>query len=330
MMLMKSFRILNSMRHPNGLFSASKISVRTGYDKSWIRDNVYESMGLEAIDPDMAARTYHALLDIFLKHEWKIDWAIKNKPTQSYQYIHARYHPHKLTEFWEEWGNKQNDAVGAFLFKIADLMDKGVRVLRDSNDKRIIEKLVMYLGSIEYWQDTDNGIWEENEEVHASSIGACVAGLKRISRYVDVPEWLIHEGEMTLNTLLPRESDTKHTDMALLSLIWPYNVVSREQRDRILANVETRLLRNRGVIRYEGDRYYNRDGEAEWTMGLAWLAVIYKHMEDFAKYRFYVQKTIDAMNDNGELPELYFSASNKYNENTPLGWAQALYIIAVS
>jgi len=329
-MLMQSFRILNSIRHPNGLFSASKTSVNTGYDKSWIRDNIYTAMGFESIDPDMAVRTYHALLDIFLKHEWKIDWAIKHRPLHAYQYIHARYHPLKLTEFWEEWGNKQNDAVGAFLFKVADLMDKGINVIRDSNDERILQKLVFYLKSIEYWHDKDNGMWEENEEVHASSVGACLAGLMKISRYVDVPIELIEKGRETLNRLLPRESETKEVDMALLSLIWPYNVVTEEQREKILANVEMRLLRNRGVIRYIDDRYYNRNGEAEWTMGLAWLAIIYKRMGNFMKHRFYIQKTMDAMNANGELPELYFANTEKHNENSPLGWAQALYMVAVS
>ncbi|MFC1733915.1 glycoside hydrolase family 15 protein [candidate division KSB1 bacterium] len=230
------------MRHPNGLFSASRISVSTGYDKSWIRDNIYEAMGLEAIDPDMAVRTYHALLDIFLKHEFKIDHAIKQKPIHAYQYIHARYHPLKLTEFWEEWGNKQNDAIGAFLFKIGDLMDKGLKIVRDSNDARIVHKLVLYLKSIEYWKDADNGIWEENEEVHASSVGACVAGLIKISKYVDVPDELIMKGKEVLNNLLPRESETKEVDLALLSLIWPYNIVTKEQREQILANVEMKLL----------------------------------------------------------------------------------------
>lgn len=329
-MLMQSFRILNSIRHPNGLFSASKINAGTGYDKSWIRDNIYAAMGLESIDPAMVVRTYHALLDIFLKHEWKMDWAIKEKPRHSYQYIHARYNPLNLSEFWEEWGNKQNDAIGAFLFKIADLMDKGIKVLRDSNDARIIQKLVYYLKSIEYWHDRDNGMWEEEEEVHASSVGACVAGLMKISRYADVPEGLIEKGKEILNRLLPRESETKEVDLALLSLIWPFNIVTDEQREQILNNVELKLLRNRGIIRYSGDKYYNREGEAEWTMGLAWLAIIYKRMENFTKHRFYMQKTMDAMNSDGELPELYFANSDAFNENTPLGWAQALYMVAVS
>jgi len=152
----------------------------------------------------------------------------------------------------------------------------------------------------------------------------------RISKYTDVPERLIEKGQETLNRLLPRESKTKETDLALLSLIWPYNIVTEEQREQILSNVELKLLRNRGVIRYAGDKYYNMNGEAEWTMGLAWLAIIYKRMENFTKYRFYMQKTMDTMNNEGELPELYFANSEKHNENSPLGWAQALYMIAVS
>jgi len=326
--IMKSFQILNSLRHPNGLFSAANNGASTGYDKAWIRDNIYEALGLEAVDPFLAVRTYHALLDILLKHESKIDWAIKAKPQYTYQYIHARFDAHSMNEMWEEWGNKQNDTIGALLFKVADLMDKGFVVIRDENDYRIIQKLVCYLVSIEYWHDKDNGIWEENEEVHASSVGACVAGLMRISAYVNVPQWMIEKGRDKLNELLPRESETKDTDLALLSLIYPYDIVTEEQREQILENVEEKLLRNKGVIRYVGDQYYNQNGEAEWCFGLPWLAIIYKQTGNMSKHRFFLQKTIDAMNDNEELPELYYADSEEHNENSPLGWGQALFLVA--
>ena len=39
-------------------------------------------------------------------------------------------------------------------------------------------------------------------------------------------------------------------------------------------------------------------------------------------------KTHKVMNKNGELPELYFAKTDEHNENTPLGWSQALYLIA--
>jgi len=86
--------------------------------------------------------------------------------------------------------------------------------------------------------------------------------------------------------LHPRESETKEVDMALLSLIYPYNIVNKKQREKILKNIETKLLKEKGVIRYIGDKYYYRKGEAQWTNGLAWLAIIYKQLKNPSKYAF--------------------------------------------
>jgi phosphorylase kinase alpha/beta subunit len=326
----KSAQILDSLRYSNGLFAASRHDVGTGYNVAWIRDNVYAAIGMETVSKTKAVAAFHTLLDIFLKHEYKIDWAIKESPDSSFKYIHARYHPETLEEFHEEWGNKQHDAVGAFLFKVGELERKGIKVLRNRHDKRVIKKLVQYLESIEYWHNPDNGMWEENEEVHASSIGACLAGLEQIKHIVYVPKHLIDKGRDALNRLLPCESETKNVDLALLSLIYPYNIVTPEQAKHIVENVEEMLVRNKGVIRYTGDKYYDANGEAEWTFGFPWLAIIFKQMKMPHKYAFYMRKTVEAMNDKGELPELYYANSNYYNANCPLGWAQAMLLVALS
>ena len=326
-MLTKSIKIIKKMQYPSGLFAASRMSVKTGYNLAWIRDNVYTAIGLEAAQKySLVKKISRALLDVLLKHEYKIDWAIKEKPKYHYQYIHARYDPVTMEELWENWGNKQNDAIGALLFKIGDLEEKGIKILRNENDLRILQKLICYLESIEYWHDKDNGMWEENEEIHASSIGACVTGLKKIGKILNVPKDLIKKGEIALNKILPRESETKETDLALLSLIYPYDIVTKEQRGLILKNVEEKLLRKNGVVRYLGDKYNYRNGEAQWTKGLPWLAIIYKKLNQPDKYSFYMRKTIEAMNEQGELPELYYADSNEHNENCPLAWSQALFV----
>ena len=115
--------------------------------------------------------------------------------------------------------------------------------------------------------------------------------------------------------------------MALLSLIYPYNVVSREIALSILENVEKDLVREKGVIRYKGDNYYNNNGEAEWTQGLSWLAIIYNQLGMTDKYTYYMKKAFNAVNEKGELPELYFANSDMHNENSPLGWSQALFLV---
>jgi len=330
-MLTHSIHLLKGLQYPSGLFAASRLDANTGYHLAWIRDNMYAALGFEAVRQfKEVVKTYHALLDIFKKHEYKIDWMITQpSPKHSWRYIHARYNPVNGEEIWEEWGNKQNDAIGAFLFKIGDLEAKGIRVIRNLEDLRIVQKLVNYLAAIEYWHDADNGMWEEAEDVHASSIGACVAGLKKVQMLVDVAPALIKKGEDALNKLLPNETATRDVDLSLLSLIYPYNIVSKEQRSMILKNVENMLVRERGVLRYVDDKYYNNGlGEAEWTMGFCWLAIIYKQLNVPNKYAFYMRKAAEAMTPRGELPELYYANTNLHNDNYPLSWAQSLYVVA--
>ena len=333
----KHLKILKSLQVKSGLFLASSEGISTGYDKPWLRDNFYETIAFEVIgDWKTVEKTYRAILNIFLKHEEKIDWAIKEKPKESYKYIHARFHPETFDEFWESWGNKQNDAVGCILFRIGELENNQKRsILKTKDHVRIINKLVKYLDAIEYWHDEDSGMWEEGEELHASSVGACVAGLRSVSKlpHIEVPISLIRKGEKALDALLPRESGQKFVDLALLSLIWPYNVVSEEQRDEILENIEYHLLRERGVVRYKGDRYFNKNEdevseEAEWTFGLSWLAIIYEKMGEKDKALDLLQDLI-AIDTSDGMPELYFSNSPEYNENTPLGWSESLFIVAL-
>lgn len=330
---------LDTLLTPSGLFRAAAKDVSTGYDKAWLRDNFYECLAFEYVGRwDIVQKTYRAILDIFLKHEEKIDWAIANKPTEKFQYIHPRYHPETFDEFWEEWGNKQHDAIGAILFRIGELEQHAdFSVIESADDKRIIQKLVNYLESIAYWEDPDNGVWEEAEEVHASSVGACVAGLKKINEldYIHVNEELIEKGEQVLHSLLPRESKHKFTDLAELSLIYPYEVVTETERDQILENVEYHLVKNLGVIRYKGDLYYNRDPvdhssqEAEWTFGLSWLAIIYERMGNKPKAEEYMQRAMATVNAVGEVPELYYSNSEEHNENSPLGWSESMFVVAL-
>jgi phosphorylase kinase alpha/beta subunit len=330
--------ILRKLIAPSGLFlAAADVGVSTGYDKSWLRDNFYEVMAFEEMGEwEVSRKTWHALLDIFLKHEDKINWAIEKRPQFSYQYIHARYNPETFEEFWEEWGNKQNDAVGCILFALGKLELEGKSVVRSEDDKRIIQRLADYLVAIEYWHDADNGVWEEYEEVHSSSVGACVAGLKKIkeAKLAEVKDEFIASGQESLNIRLPRESKTKFTDLALLSLIYPYHVVDEKQEKLILSNLEYHLSRDKGIIRYRNDRYYNvnEDGfseEAEWTMGFPWLSIIYRERGDDRRADFWLEKARGATDEKGKMPELYFSHTDTPNENNPLGWAESLLVVAL-
>jgi GH15 family glucan-1,4-alpha-glucosidase len=49
---------------------------------------------------------------------------------------------------------------------------------------------------------------------------------------------------------------------------------------------------------------------------------------NISKAKEYIKRTEEVMLEDGSLPELYFANSSKFNGNTPLGWSNAMYILA--
>lgn len=341
--LTESYKILDSLRLPHGMYVASPSS---DYNYVWLRDSFYEVMPYLTHSCDRYEKTYHRILDLFKEYEWKLDAAKKNKPTKAWEYIHARYQAENVTEIDVPWGHVQHDSIGAVLFGIGQGLKEGKTILRDEKDKEIIQKMVDYLFACKYWLDADNGMWEEWREIHSSSIGACIAGLKSIKNFAYVPDELIEKGEIALGNMFPFESADRPVDLSQLSLIYPYDVLKNEEEKKtILQRVEAHLLKSNGVIRYLGDSYYSTlektDGrdkplthyygtEAEWTFGLPWLSLCHKHLGNHEKASEYIKRTEKVMLGDGSLPELYYANSNEYNGNTPLGWSNALYILAKS
>lgn len=316
----KAVEVIDRMRLPNGAYTAS---LSSDYHYVWIRDVVYTVLPFLATPSPYYEKAYHALLDLFIRYEWKIDIHTKKRPRYLYEYIHARYST-DLKELPQEWGHAQNDAIGAFLWGVGEGIHHGQKIIRSQKDLEIIQKLVDYLECLEYWQAEDNGMWEENMEVHASSVGACVAGLKAVRMLVHVKDGLIEKGEETLYKLLPRESAGKPTDLALLSLIYPYRIVSRGMALQILEDVTTTLERKYGVIRYVNDQYYNEGAEAEWCFGFPWLGLCFYELGMYDKANGYVEKTKRNITENWEIPELYIGGKYVPNGNKPLAWSVSL------
>ncbi|GGF93028.1 glycoside hydrolase family 15 protein [Paenibacillus abyssi] len=340
-MLSESYKALDQLCLPHGLYIASPAKE---YRYVWIRDCVYMSLPYVDKPSNRYEKTYYRLLDLFREYEWKIDILCRHRPRSEWEYIHARYTHDNVREIHDQsWGHIQHDMVGAFLYGIGLGLKRGRPMLRDEKDVEMIQKLVNYLANVEYWHDTDNGMWEEWREVHSSSVGACVAGLKAVAGVVHVPQELIERGLTTVLRLFPRESNDKFVDLAQLSLIYPYRLFTGLLGETIVSNVEKRLLRERGVIRYEGDSYYStleqqygracsRDfylgSEAEWTFGLPWLALCHQELGHWDKAEHYIKRTEKVMTAPGILPELYYGGTAKANPNTPLGWSCAMYILA--
>ncbi|MCL6631328.1 MAG: glycoside hydrolase family 15 [Alicyclobacillus herbarius] len=317
--------VLETMRLPNGLYVASR---SPDYRYVWIRDVCYIVLAyLDAADDNRFEQAYHKMLDIFHHYSWKLDYHAEHRPHEVYEYIHPRYHADTLEELTEPWGNAQNDAIGAFLFGIGLGLQHGKRMLRDERDEYLIQQFIRYLTTLRYWQDADNGIWEEHREVHASSIGACTAGLLALMPFFSINWSVVQQGMSALFNILPRESASKESDLAQLSLVYPYRLLPPSMARLLIEQVERQLLRERGVIRYLGDCYYERDGrEAEWCLGIPWLGLCWLTVDERDKAAAYLRWTEQIMPEPGVLPESYYGGTAQANPNTPLAWAVSMYI----
>lgn len=337
--LTQSYEILDKLRLPNGMYLASHSE---DYSAIWLRDSFYEVLPYLNKPDEKYQQTYHRILDMFREYEWKLDLHIKQKPVEQWEYIHSKFDAYTFRELPQPWGHCQYDAIGAILFGIGEGVKVGKPIIRDDKDKDIIQKIVWYLQTCEYFKDPDNAMWEEHREVHSSSVGACIAGLQAVRDIVFVPRELILKGYDALSAMFPIESESRPVDLAQLSLVYPYKVLFDHDAQVILDRVEQILKRKRGVLRYLGDSYYatnEHEGrhlpilkyighEAEWTFGLPWLALCHMELGNIDKAMEYIEKTERVMLEDGSLPELYFANSKRFNGNTPLGWSNSMYILA--
>lgn len=343
--------VMESLRRPNGVFIASPTP---DYSAIWIRDQLYCSLAyLHLGDNEKLKQGIWVVFDIIKKYEQKVKTWVASPFNVSDNVIHAKYNPDTLEEITSDdgWGHNQLDALGLFLYSVAELDAKNIPVIRDEKDSEIIQLLVYYLRSMEYWHLRDFGMWEECKIRHSSSIGAVIAGLNGVKnqKLAVVPESLIKSGKDSLKTILPFESkdhchNPRHChncDMAQLSLIWPYNVIDKKEADEILERItkgyaaengeKRKLSQTRGFNRFWGDDYYrSTEGEykgisAEWVMFEFWLSLIYSRRKEPEQAADWFEKASKKIIGD-KIPEAY--CNGKPNDHTPLAWAHAIALIA--
>ena len=286
----------NSLYFPaldNGLFSAAAVTDSnqyTGYQAVWVRDNIHIAHAHYLFGTDdekqIAVKTVKCLAKYFYQEKEKkaFEQIIDNDsaPESQMSRPHIRFNGQSLERIDEEWNHAQNDALGYFLWLYCKLVYE--KLLEPTQqDGEILTLFPLYFEAIKYWQDEDNGHWEEAPKIEVSSIGAVVAGLKSMrSIFIEKSDFtkyltaykgktvtlnlldkLISNGETALNDILPWESvqfgKKRRYDSALLFLIYPLQVLTEEQTSKILDDVRQNLQGEYGIARYKGDSFWCRD-----------------------------------------------------------------------
>jgi len=312
---------LEKLQMPNGAFIAAPSEE---YRACWIRDQLYCALCYYYLgNIPKLVKSIRVIFEILRKHWNKIDKDRGN-------YIHAKYDALTFEQITDDWGHHQLDALGLLLYLTAFVESKKIKLVEEK-DRELIKFLIFYLFTVEYWKKPDHGMWEDYLKVRSSSIGSVLTGLIYLDKekIMSVPEPLITNGKKSLEVLLPNESSDRETDMAQLSLIWPYNIVEKEMAEIILQRIKENLAKEHGLNRYLGDRYYESDDNspAEWPLGLFWLALAEFQISNIEEAKFWLEKGLKQITDNHRISELY--QNGQPNKNTPLAWAMSFAIIAL-
>lgn len=272
----------------NGLFAASSSQTPeavTGYQNVWIRDNVMVANSFRLRGMLSTAIACMEGLTRFFEKERPRFLEIIRDPTRALKETvnrrpHIRFTAQTLEELPENWPHAQNDALGqALWFRFVLANSEALPLTRQ--DAETYGLFPEYFEAIEYWQDRDSAAWEEARKINNSSIGAVVAGLNEMRKYLSngnsagkvalaIPgaeklEALIAKGQERLAATLPFEAPPERlVDSALLLLIHPLGVIdSQATQDAILNLVQARLKGEAGIRRYVGDSYFCQDYD-EW------------------------------------------------------------------
>lgn len=386
--------ILSRQDAGSGLLPASTaVTVHGDYTDAWVRDNVYSILAVWGLwlalreeDP-AAARPLAAavvalmrgLLDAMMRQSAKVErFKLTQHPLDA---LHAKYDTRTGMPVVgdDAWGHLQIDATSVYLLMLAQMSASGLPIVQARSELDFVQNLVYYLGCA--WRTPDFGIWERGNkrndgevEINASSVGMAKAALEAIdgarllddgSPVIHVPGDDIANAHTTLMNLLPRESQSKETDGALLAIIgFPaYAVENPELVERIHAEIVAKLEGPYGCKRFLRDghqtsvedqsRLYYEPGElarfehieSEWPLFFCYQMLEAAMRDQTAVARDYRQRLLDlCVKRDGFalLPELYRVAPDRVdaerehpgsqprepNDNVPLVWAQSLFLLA--
>ncbi|CAF0780748.1 unnamed protein product [Brachionus calyciflorus] len=389
--------ILAHQNPVSGLLAAS-----TESDHSWIRDDVYSILAVWAL---ALAYKKHADKDYGRAKAYELEQSVVKlmrgllqammlqiKKVEKFKYtydprdsLHAKYSSKTCAtvvgDF--EWGHLQIDAVSLYLLCLAEMTASGLQIIYTLDEVLFIQNLVFYIENS--YQIPDYGIWERGDktnhglpELNASSIGMAKAALQALdeldlfgsrgsdSSVIHVMSDTIHWCNTILTCMLPRESNSKETDAALLSIIsYPGFALDDMElvnltRQEILSKLQGRY----GCCRFIRDGYKTaredprrlhyepwelkifENIECQWPLFWCYLVldgIFYNDPEQVEVISTNLEDVLIKDEESIKLvPELYAVPAYKVEEEyknpksqdrVPLGkvphmWGQSLYIIS--
>uniref|UniRef100_A0A9J2P4L3 Phosphorylase b kinase regulatory subunit n=1 Tax=Ascaris lumbricoides TaxID=6252 RepID=A0A9J2P4L3_ASCLU len=281
--------ILDHQSVTSGLFPRYSKDRNIGYAK----DSIYCalacwacSVAYKRLDDDRGRQTelrqsaVKAMRGIMFAWMQQLDNLNKFKDKNSPEYaLHSRFdlHTGMMLESPNDkaYGHLQMDLIALYLLALVQMTAGGVQIIYTHDEVCFVQNLVFYIERT--YRTPDFGMWERGTrynvgepELHASSLGMVKAALEAINGfnlygasgtsasviYVDIDGH--NRNRTTFETILPRESNSKNTDAALLLAVgWPAFASHDPQLfERAVSKCIRRLEGKYGMKRFFRDGYH--------------------------------------------------------------------------
>lgn len=381
-----------------GLLPASvAVNGHGDYTDAWVRDNVYGIMSVwglalayrkHNLDHHRSYLLSHSvvklmrgLLRAMMTQSAKIEaFKYSLDPIDA---LHAKYGTNTgLAVVGDDaWGHLQLDATSLYVLMLAQMIASGLEIIYTVDEVNFVQNLIHYISRT--YCTPDYGIWERGNkinhgetEINCSSVGMAKAALEAMDGFnlfgtFGGQESVIHviygdvaRSRLTLQSLLPRESNSKETDAALLSIIgYPAYAVEDKKlvaitRDKIIKKLSgpygckrflldghQSSLEDPNRLHYEASELREFEHiESQWPLFYTYFLLDALMREDSDEIRIWQEKLAPLFVEHEGwhlLPELYRvplesidaekqnpnTQNRTPNENIPLVWAQSLYIL---
>ncbi|TMS39891.1 hypothetical protein L596_006347 [Steinernema carpocapsae] len=272
----------------SGLFPRYSKDENVGY----VKDSIYCAMSCWAcsiaykrLDDDRgrqtelrqtAVKTMRGILYCWMSQAEKLS-LFKEKNAPEYA-LHSRFDlttgEELKTPTDHFYGHLQMDLIALYILALVQMTAGGVQIIYTHSEVCFMQNLVFYIERT--YRTPDYGMWERGNryhvgapELHASSLGMVKSALEAINGfnvfgqngtsasviYVDIDGH--NRNRTTFETILPRESNSKNTDAALLLTIgWPaFATHDNKLYDRSMNKCIRRLEGKYGIRRYLRDGY---------------------------------------------------------------------------
>ncbi|CAF0746249.1 unnamed protein product, partial [Brachionus calyciflorus] len=301
----------------------------------------------------VAVKAMRGILFCWMRQAFKLEKYKLNQSTENA--LHTQFDIITGDEINDPYyGHLQIDCISLYLVTLAQMITSGLQIIFSTDEVNFIQGLVFYIERA--YRTPDYGMFERgtkynnNEcELNASSIGMAKAALESMNGfnlygdngcswsvvYVDIDAH--NRNRTTLETLLPRESSSKNTSVALLSTIgFPAfavhdpSLISKTVNKclrrlkgnygfkRFLRDGANHLLEDTTKPFYEASEVKNFDGvENEYPIFFCYMlinAIFSNNLEEAKKYYNSIQRLLRNTNKGPILPYYYYYVPLEYLE----------------